>query len=77
MRQKKASNGATVSKRLYTVPECATYIGKTPGMIYQLVSERTIPFVKIGRSTLFDINDLDAFIEANKHGCQTDQDRPQ
>jgi excisionase family DNA binding protein len=48
------------------VAECAEYLGTTPGVIYQWVSKRTIPFVKIHSSTRFDILEIDQMIEKGR-----------
>lgn len=42
--------------------ELAIYLGTTAGQVYQMVSRRQVPFVKIGRSTRFDIRAIDAWI---------------
>ena len=62
------ANSPDAAKRLLTVPECATYIGSTPLNIYQMVSKGQIPYVKIGRSTRFDLRELDTWIDRLKHG---------
>jgi len=67
--------GGTVSKRLMNAEEVAVYIGTTHLNVYQMVSKRGIPFVKIGRSVRFDLRDIDPWIEGHKHGSQTDQIR--
>ena len=54
-------------KRLLKAPELAEYIGTTTLNVYQMVSKKQIPFVKIGRSVRFDKWDIDRFIEAHKH----------
>ena len=55
-------------RRLINVQDMAAYIGTTPGVIYQMVSQKTIPYVKIGRSTRFDMQKVDAWIEKNSRG---------
>ena len=62
-------------RRLMNAQELADYIGTTHLNVYQMVSKRGIPFVKIGRSVRFDLTDIDTWIERQKHGCQTDQIR--
>jgi len=69
-----AKNGS-VSKRLMTAQEVADYIGTTHLNVYQMVSKRGIPFVKIGRSVRFDLFDIDPWIEGQKHGCPPNQIR--
>lgn len=53
-------------KRLISVAECSEIIGITVGTLYQWVSQRRIPFVKVGRLTKFDLKDIDEWIESNK-----------
>jgi excisionase family DNA binding protein len=52
--------------RLLNVNEAARLLGTTPGSLYSMVWRREVPFVKLGRSLRFDINDLNALIEASK-----------
>lgn len=52
--------------RLLNVKEAARLLGTTPGSLYSMVWRREVPFVKLGRSLRFDVNDLDALIEASK-----------
>jgi excisionase family DNA binding protein len=54
----------TVDKRLLRAPELADYIGTTILNVYQMVSKRQIPFVKIGRSVRFDLHAIDTWIES-------------
>ncbi len=53
-------------RRLVNIKEAATYIGLKVSTLYGWVSEKKIPHVKIGDRVLFDIADLDAFIEKSK-----------
>ena len=41
-------------------------MGVSPNTLYQWVSQRRFPFVKMGRLTRFDIRQLDAWIERNE-----------
>jgi excisionase family DNA binding protein len=45
--------------------ELAAYIGTTRAGVYKMVSRRSVPFVKIGRSTRFDKAAVDKWIEKN------------
>jgi excisionase family DNA binding protein len=54
-----------IERRLLTVRDMAECLGTTMGAIYQMVSRRQIPFVKIGRSTRFDKEAIDAWIKAH------------
>ena len=55
-----------VSKRLIDVREASTYLGLAVGTLYNLVSMKQIPHVKLGRKLLFDLKDLDKWIEESK-----------
>ncbi len=44
----------------------STRLGTTPRHLRRLVTERRIPFVKVGRFVRFDPADLDAYIAANR-----------
>jgi excisionase family DNA binding protein len=52
--------------RLLNVKEAARFLGTTPASLYSMVWRREVPFVKLGRSVRFDVNDLDALIEDSK-----------
>jgi excisionase family DNA binding protein len=52
-----------MDKRLMNVSEAAKYLGTTPGSLYQKVHNRSIAFVKDGRSVRFDRLRLDKMIE--------------
>ena len=54
-----------MEKRLLNIKEAAEYMATTPGSLYQKVHNGTIPYVKIGRSLRFDIEELDEFIKKN------------
>jgi len=51
-----------VTRRLLTIKEVAEYTGLSPHTLYCMVSQRRIPFVKMGRLTKFDKDTLDAWI---------------
>jgi excisionase family DNA binding protein len=55
-----------MEKRLLDITEVSEYTGLTVGTLYVWVSQRKIPFVKIGRLTKFDIRDLDRWIASKK-----------
>jgi excisionase family DNA binding protein len=52
--------------RLMTIKQTAKYLATTPGTLYTKIWRREIPFIKIGRSVRFDVNDLDAIIEQGR-----------
>ena len=51
-------------KKWLSIPECAEYLGISEHTLYQYVSKRTIPFIKIPNSNLvrFDIEAIDAWM---------------
>jgi excisionase family DNA binding protein len=59
-------NHIGVEKRLFNAKEAADYIGTSLLNIYQMVSKNRIPFVKIGRSTRFEKDEIDHWIEEIK-----------
>jgi excisionase family DNA binding protein len=57
-------NGAgAVLPRLLDVGQAAKYIGLSRHTLYTMVSQRRIPYVKVGRLTKFDLKALDAWIK--------------
>jgi excisionase family DNA binding protein len=52
-------------QRLINIQEAAQYTGLSPHTIYTMVSQRRIPFVKVGRLVKFDVGLLDAWIKQN------------
>lgn len=56
----------TPAPRLLGVSAAAAYLGATEWAIRKLQWERAIPSIRIGQRVLFDIADLNAFIEKQK-----------
>ena len=56
------------AKRLMNIKELSEYLGTPVGTLYQWVSQRRIPFVKLGRSTRFDIEKIQKWINENSTG---------
>jgi excisionase family DNA binding protein len=56
-------NKPATLNRLISVPEAAAYTGLSPHTIYSMVSQRRIPFVKVGRLVKFDEAMLQAWIK--------------
>jgi len=54
-----------MNRRLININELAKYIDSTTSTIYSLVSQRRIPFVKLGRLTKFDLQRIDEWIKKN------------
>ena len=55
-----------MKKRLINIKELSEYTGLSANTLYSWVSQRKIPFVKIGRLTKFDLTDIDRIIEERK-----------
>ena len=51
--------------RLIDIKAAAHYTGLSTHTIYAMVSQRRIPYVKVGRLVKFDIGLLDAWIKQN------------
>ena len=56
-----------------TVWMLGEYLHISKSYIYKKVSEKSIPFQKIGKSTRFDREEIDRWIE---NGCRMDYDIP-
>ena len=54
-----------VKSRLVNVQEVAEYTGLSVHTLYTMVSQRRIPYVKVGRLTKFDIGLLEQWIKQN------------
>jgi len=54
-----------ITRRLLTVEEAHQYTGLSIHTLYTMVSQRRIPFVKVGRLTKFDKDLLDAWFRQN------------
>ncbi len=52
-------------RRLISIKETAEYTGLSVHTLYTMVSQRRIPFVKVGRLVKFDVGLLDAWINEN------------
>ena len=50
------------TRRLVGIKEVASYVGLSVHTVYAMVSQRRIPFVKVGRLTKFDMRELDSWI---------------
>ena len=52
-----------LQRRLLTVQEAAEYTGVSPHTLYTMVSQRRIPYVKVGRLTRFDLELLNQWLK--------------
>lgn len=56
-----------MEKRLLNIRETSEYLGVTVNTLYCWVSQRRIPFVKIGKRTMFDYSHLNDYIDEHTH----------
>lgn len=49
--------------RLVSIQDAAAYTNLSPHTLYTMVSQRRIPFVKVGRLVKFDLDLLDKWIK--------------
>ena len=54
------------NNRLLGIEETAEHLGITPNTLYAWVSQKRIPYVKIGRLLKFDPRDIETWIEGRK-----------
>ena len=55
-----------IQKRLYTLNEAATYLGRSTWSIRRLIWNGLLPQVRGGGRVHVDLMDMDAFIEKHK-----------
>jgi excisionase family DNA binding protein len=58
----KQADDAFIAPRLLDIQQVAVYTGLSVHTLYTMVSQRRIPFVKMGRLTKFDREELDKWI---------------
>jgi len=54
------------TRRLLTVKDAAQYLSCTVWAVRELAWAQKVPSIKIGRRLLFDVRDIDAFVEREK-----------
>ena len=59
-----------INKRFFNVNELVEYLGVKPDTIYRWVSQKRIPYVKMGRLTKFDTLIIDKWIKENSVACK-------
>ncbi|MBA7651779.1 hypothetical protein ES703_59599 [subsurface metagenome] len=66
-------NGSSekVKKRLINIHELSAYTGFSSSALYSMVSQKRIPYVKIGHSIRFDLQKIDEFIR--KHSFEVNK----
>ena len=53
-------------KNLFSVAEAASYLKMPLHSLYKLTSKRAIPFYKPGKRILFDVSELEAWLQDSK-----------
>jgi excisionase family DNA binding protein len=54
-----------MERRLLDIKEASAYIGLSVHTLYTMVSQRRIPFVRVGRLVKFDVDLLEKWIKQN------------
>ena len=52
-----------VPRRLVSIQDAAHYTGLSVHTLYTMVSQRRVPYVKLGRRVMFDLTALDTWIK--------------
>jgi len=55
-----------LAPRLLRITDAADYLSCTFGFMETLMREKTVPVVVLGKRHLFDVRDLDAYVERMK-----------
>ena len=63
--------------QLLTIGQAAEYLGTGQRFVRRLISERRIPYVKLGKHVRLERCALDAFVAAGRVPCQQVTRRPQ
>lgn len=58
---------------MLNIHELAKELNLSESGLYQMVSQRKIPFLKIGRSIRFDSSEIQKWLENKKVGTQNDR----
>ena len=61
-----SSGGTAVRRRLLNVCQAAQYLGRTPKSIRHLVQRRKLRCIRADGRVMFDVSDLDAWIDMNR-----------
>lgn len=63
-------------KNLFSVAEAASYLKMPLHSLYKLTSKRAIPFYKPGKRILFDVSELEAWLQDSKKPTLTNRISP-
>ena len=59
------SSPTSIVPRLMSIEQVSQYVDLSVHTVYRMVSQRRIPFVKIGRLTKFDRGEIDKWITSH------------
>jgi len=62
-----------LEQRLITTPQAAIHLGVSPRTVKNLMRNGKLPYIKIGRSTRFDPDDLATFIARHRRKTRRTQ----
>lgn len=62
----KLGNNQTLPRRLFSIKEIASYIGRSPWTIAEMVRTGKLAYIKDGRRKFLDICDINKWIESSK-----------
>jgi excisionase family DNA binding protein len=57
------TTASTICRRLVSIQDAATYTGLSVHTLYTMVSQRRVPYVKVGRLVKFDLEMMDKWIK--------------
>lgn len=52
-----------INKRLLSIADTATYLGLTESSLRKRVERRQVPFRRLGKRIIFDLQELERFIQ--------------
>jgi len=61
-----AMKNKSIIKRLYNVSEAADYLGRSVNAIREMQWAGKLSYIKDGKRILFDIRDMDSWIESHR-----------
>lgn len=64
--EQQSNRGTAVRKRLVNIAQAAEYLGRTPKSIRHLVQRRKLRCIRADGRVMFDLSDLDAWIDMNR-----------
>ena len=57
--------------QILTIPEVARYLKLSRSKVYLLVTQKKIPYIRIGKNVRIRQSDLETWIEANRYTSAT------